>query len=287
MARQKKRKTARLSFWSWLVKLFNWLGLLVLFILILAVGWWSIGPRFYSYSSSKNILLFSKNNDGLVNNYYLAEYLELPGENLLVLSPIELGESPSTFSSTAVASWQLGVIIDQFIELGGTTTTLADYQQLRRAVRAQFWRQPTTDSDERLKLMNLLFTLRSLDSTQVECKTQHQPNLFTPREAEGCSLAVVNTTAKAGLATQTANLLEQTGARVVRVADRDQPEPVTSLIYDSTQNEDQTCQFWAKRIQAIFPQEVLENDDLEVRQRQRADLVIILGKDLLVDEADD
>lgn len=283
MARRKKRKTGRHLFWSRLVNLLSWLGILVIFILILAVSWWSIGPRIYSYSSSRNILFFSKDNNGLISNYYLAEYITLPGENLLIVSPIEVEKSSSNFSSRAAASWQLGLIIDQLVELPFSAKTLTDYSQWRRAIRTQLWRQPLADTTARLKLMRFLFTLRNLDSAQVEFKAQYQPNRLTPQEAEVCSLAVVNTTGQTGLATEVSTLLEQSGARVVRVTDQTQALAVSSLIYTPTPSKEQGCQLWAKRIQAIFPQEVLEKDDLEVKQRQRADLVILLGEDLLAE----
>ncbi len=281
MVRQRKRKTVHPSLWSQLTKGLHCLGFLCLFLLFVALSVWLLGPRLYSFSSSKNILFYTIDKSGFVSNYHLAEYKQLPSENLFAVSPIELGERRSVFSSTAVASWQLGLIIDQLVELPATDKELSDLRQLRRTIRQQFWRQIKKNPAKSFALLRLLFTLRSLDSIQIEFKAKYQADLLTPLEAEGCALAVINSTDQTGLATQMAGLFERSGARVVRITDQEQAVEESALIYQVSSTEEGSCQLWAKRAQAVLPPKIQIKDDADLRQRQRADLIILLGRDVL------
>lgn len=94
---------------------------------------------------------------------------------------------------------------------------------------------------------------------------------------QNCSVAVVNATGENGLAREVANVIETTGALVVRVDDTQEGQEQTKIYY--TKNQDD-CEQLAQSISGVFYQkpEILPIEQLENFQQYRAEIVTVIGK---------
>lgn len=263
---------------SILVIICRWLGLLLLLFILLMIGLWLFGPRLYSFNSPKNILFVTNNLDSSKSNFYLAQYGKDSTNKSLQLSPVSLagvGESQLRF----LASWQLGSLVDHVITL--PTTELSQQSALTQVIRSRLLNQKQFSWQSSLFLLKTWLSTREIKANNFKFTPSIGQQSRFNQEAGNCSLAVVNTTNANGLAGAMAEILEQNGGRVVRITDQDQFYQQSILSYDTArQNEDHPCQDWVERLPALFISQPQIEDRPALRQKHRADLVIMLGQDL-------
>ncbi len=98
--------------------------------------------------------------------------------------------------------------------------------------------------------------------------------------SDGCTVALINTTPITGFASTITSILESSGARVIRLDSETLPESKTTVYFDRDEPECGTMTDLLST--AVFPQEVAVNPNeqmnQELRNRYRADLIILLGK---------
>ena len=94
-----------------------------------------------------------------------------------------------------------------------------------------------------------------------------------------CTIALVNTTDMNGLAGRIAQLLESHNFRVVRTVSNDTTAEQTTAITQAEVSED--CQLVLDKVTSLVPGPVKQQVDEDEALRQRADLVVQLGTDLV------
>lgn len=93
-----------------------------------------------------------------------------------------------------------------------------------------------------------------------------------------CSIAVINGTQTSGLAKQVSETLENTGLSVVRITDISDQQTHSRLLQ---QSETANCSQMLPYVKNIFPTQVKTEENDDVSGHYRADLVIILGEDMV------
>lgn len=106
---------------------------------------------------------------------------------------------------------------------------------------------------------------------------QHEFSTVSSEVSQYCSVAVINATGENGVARKVGDVIENSGAVVVRVDDIPQVQEQTKIFYGE---EPVNCIKLVENILGIFPQrpEVLPLAELEDAQQYRAKVVVIVGK---------
>lgn len=96
-------------------------------------------------------------------------------------------------------------------------------------------------------------------------------------EYQYCSVAVINSSQVNGLAKKKSQIVESTGALVVRVDDSDEKLNITKIYFG---NEPVNCKNLANKISNIFYQkpEILSIDELNNAQQYRAKVIVVVGE---------
>jgi hypothetical protein len=93
-----------------------------------------------------------------------------------------------------------------------------------------------------------------------------------------CSLSIINNTDKAKLASKIGQVLENSGARVVRTTTEAGQPTKTKLIYSVTSRD---CDFTKQQIEQLLPfSDVRAEANNDLAAKYRADVVILVGDDL-------
>jgi hypothetical protein len=95
-------------------------------------------------------------------------------------------------------------------------------------------------------------------------------------EVGACSVAIVNTTSRSGLANRLSLVWEAVGLRVVKTADNLANQARTTLVRANGEDCDPTQDV----IEATFAEPISVSNDPEVTQQYRADIVVLVGQDL-------
>lgn len=114
-------------------------------------------------------------------------------------------------------------------------------------------------------------------ATVATLETQLSDNqaIWEYNTAQACPIAVVNTTTTQGLAQSYSNLLEKSGAFIIRVTSESALKD-KSILY-STENK--ACDGLIRGIQEFFPHRLEIVQDTAKTQEYRSGLVLFLGKD--------
>lgn len=101
-------------------------------------------------------------------------------------------------------------------------------------------------------------------------------------ELKDCSVAVINTTRVKGLARRISNELENSGLTVIRTAAEQTTEPTSVVYYDESY---QKCHQLVPYIQQALPKYKEAQKDQNLVNRFRANVVVVLGEDLVAPTA--
>lgn len=182
----------------------------------------------------------------------------------------------------------LGVMVDQVVPVPGMAAKL-DYErltkrpqeELTRFMRPLWWQKISGVSP--LVRWQWLTYLEQLDLTWVADSQASQDVAelkLEPKYAhlKGCSLAVVNTTLLKGLARRISNVFENSGLTVIRTAAEQLPETESVILYDPEMRE---CQPLISYVQLALPSYATARADQSLANRFRANIVVVLGQDLI------
>lgn len=285
-----KKKSILISFGNFLILI----GLLMVTI-------WVFLPDLFSLPSAKNLLFFSKNNDGSINKLYLAFFdtdrqqiwvrevqptFEVPwvAAGQLQLKPLkELTAAQSQTLATAITDpvlvgWWLGVDLDQIISLpaGQDLATVADLKKILFS-----WPTGSLEYLQNKWWPQFLLYLFCQRVDQFGMTKLGQRSELPATNFDQGSVAVINTTQVAGLATQLGDWLTRIGYRVIRIDNR-APELENSVVV-SQLSAAHNLATQAKL--AAFLGVPVEAGNLspaaqQVLGRYRAQTVILIGQDL-------
>jgi len=165
------------------------------------------------------------------------------------------------------------------------TEAAASYQappDLQRLLWSVLWRpQPHASWRQRAAWY---FYIRNYNLSQVdELKPSTLSELSRlwsqlpqPVNLEACAVAVVNTTATAGLASQVTTVLEHSQVLVVKTTDSTQRAVETGLSIESEGN----CAQVTRLIQAVMPRKLLPHPNPVLTTEYRAKQVLLIGEDV-------
>jgi hypothetical protein len=182
----------------------------------------------------------------------------------------------------AAFSHALGVIVDEVIVVEGLTKEDVRTKELSTLVTPLLFQQKSGLSWQRR--VALLTTARTFRNNETEMAQDVRPSellrsypLIIGTDAQECQVAVVNTTRTPKLATGVSQLLETAGAIVVRVANNAVEQDSTVFFVKTSST---ACSKVAAKASHLFPYvpEIQENS--KISQQYRAELVIMVGKDL-------
>lgn len=286
-----------------LKKAFKILWLTLLSLVVVFGLFWVAGPQILKLQHPENIVLINYEKDYQKGIIYFSQFLPTDKKVQLVqLNEIEavpnvLGnygeyrlesiypllalENQSESYIQAAFSQAVGVSVDQVIIIHGTDFKISQRGDLQKTIRKELFSGQFSLRKNK-KLVELLFFLRQVptENYRVEeriSSLEELPENLEPVYFDGCSISIVNTTPTPGLATQVSQLVEQSGGLVVRISDQNTPYQLSTFSVDP---EQVACQAITEKITHIFAEEVLIQDQPELRQQERADLVIMIGQDL-------
>lgn len=182
----------------------------------------------------------------------------------------------------------LGVMVDEVVPVSGMSEKL-DYQKLAKRPQETattfmrpLWWQSTPGVSWKTRLQWLTY-LEQLDVTWVADvgSGQEVADLkLEPKysQLKNCSLAVVNTTVLKGLARRISNVFENSGLTVIRTAAEQLLEPESVILYDP---DFEHCQPLVSYLQQALPSFREARADQNLANRFRANVVVILGQDLI------
>ncbi len=243
---------------------------------------------------AKNILIVSSKLDVASKNIYFAHISGNETKNIIVSIPAEqsitvpggYGDYPlqsvyqlllidkkDTQFIKSVFSELLGIAVDEILvvdeSLDGVTENELSGFFLKNGVK----------NLASLKLHYLSKNTSLVTLEKLEDFEKHYQEFATISGDlyQYCSVAVVNATGENGVARQTGDSIENTGALVVRVDDSPQQQEKIKIYYGS---EPINCSQLARSISGIFRQEpeILPLESLENAQQYRAKVIVVVGK---------
>lgn len=285
-----------------LVKL---LGLVVsLAVGLLAIGWlgWTLAPEWLGFKQDQQTLFISSEKDGHNNKIYYAIYLK--NENRIHLWELDPQTSVSVIGGygqyplsavnrllslekksadfvRAAYSQAIGVGASEVIT---TVEPAADLATLE-ATKKWWWQTAIANvshhwqawrwywAADQVGLYGVAFHGR-ITVADLGREVRMLPDWLDNE----CSIAVVNTTAVSGLASQMARVLENGQLRVIRVTDSKQPADATELIMNDQAAE--RCVRAMQGVKTVLPLEPQLVENQEAANQYRADIVVLLGKDV-------
>ena len=280
------------------LKIFLWLGILICLSLM---GWWFF-HRSWRENQINNILIVYPNLDGHVNEILFAHVSPQDSRVTVVTLPAELpvtliggyGKYPlrSVFPLLAldhqndqfirsVYSLALGTIIDQVwvVPSQQASKTMSFRERVDQALTYQL--STPLSFQDRVWLSRFVHGLRPDQLTEVRVTDdatwrKAAENIHYPAEARDCSVAIVNTTSAAGLGSQVAGVVKQSGFAVIRLADAPTPLQKSKVVLPSSTS----CREVSSHLKQLFPWSVAVEFDEQIFQRERANVVVYLGTDL-------
>jgi hypothetical protein len=270
-------------------------------LLLLGFGflWW-MGDSLFQLKTDANIVFVNNTLDGKEAKIYFAQFLQEeqritvqaidPQQSVTVIGgygeyllpkvyPLLKLEKKNSFFSRAAMSWVMGGVVDQVVAVDNQQPL--SKKNLEKILSSQLYKQGL-HWDSATRMAQLYFFARSAPDELVTINadpvalTKLTDALYEPTNNE-CTVAVVNTTHVPRLATRISDILEKSGTTVIRLDDMETEHEASSILVDPNQSG---CLDEAERIKAVFPFEISTSDQPEVRKEHRADIVIVLGKDL-------
>lgn len=289
----KKRSTKRTG--SRIVQFFRLLFFVFLAILFLVLaGYYFVIPSIIGRTFfEKNIVIVSDKLDVSSKHIYFAHISNVAGENdiysldaqQVVTVPNGYGEYPlqsvyqlllidkkdSQFIRS-VFSHILGVPIDEVVPISAVLDDVRESEFPRLFLTKEFrnW-----DMHYFTKHISLI------DVGKIDDLVKYSHDFTTVKGDvfQHCSVAIVNATGQNGVARQIGDIIEKTGALVVRVDDTKVLQEKTHIYFSENQVD---CGQLAHSISGVFSKEpeLASLDKLENAQQYRAQVVVIVGNNL-------
>lgn len=181
----------------------------------------------------------------------------------------------------------LGVVVDAVIpienlgEQAPFVSVEKNPQRTLTQVLRPLWWQQSLAIDWQTRWQWLTYLERA-DLTWVALKTDEGMGPFqfetTFAELKDCSVAVINTTKVKGLARRISNELENSGLTVIRTVAEQSTEAASVVYFDENYPK---CHQLIPYIQQALPQHREALQDQNLANRFRANLVVVLGSDLI------
>lgn len=176
----------------------------------------------------------------------------------------------------------LGISVDEVITVGDQLNEISE-NKFSGYFIARFFKDLTkvkfskAYSSLYLHYKTKEIALLETDSLENFKKYKHEFETISGVLSQHCSVAVVNASGENGVARQTGDIIEKSGALVVRIDDVQKLEEKTVIYYGSDPVD---CKQLAQKISGIFKvkPEFIHIDNLENAQQYRAKVVIVVGK---------
>ncbi len=268
--------------------------------IVLVGSIWVAGPRLFALDNYKNILFFSSEIDSdkgktIIAYFFpdsqevkvisvkstevsvLGGYGEYELDRLYPLLAMERKKAPY---QKAAYSWGTQTVIDHLHRTNSNDELNNKKQLLKQLKIAAF--NNIINPREFVELAKAFFFTRSIPTEQIifseeEVAADKLDILNNLVLYEDCTVAVVNTTEKLGLASKLSGVIEQNGVVVVRVTDQDSPYQLSTFSFSADHG---SCLSLSERLEVLFPNKLIKQQNQQLQQEYRADLVIFIGKDM-------
>lgn len=178
-------------------------------------------------------------------------------------------------------SLSMGVLLDEVWTVSSPELQAPKKGELFWVLATSFWQNSSIPLGEKLALLSLALDRRVEMGVSAPVRELPALELAGARgEAHSlCTVALVNTTPLSGLAGRIAQLLEQEGFRVVRTVSDSTLVDTTTVLTGTSLSPD--CQVVQEKIELLVPGKMNHAQNEEETLRNRADLVVKLGTDLV------
>jgi hypothetical protein len=263
------------------------IGFLLAFFALITVGG-TISFYILSADFNKNILLVNSNLDGKSNVFLFASFSNYANNNVIELVEVVdtlqvlplslvLEDSHSKRLRQIQASLQTGVFIDDI----WIVDSIEDYDQQSQQFLIEAWKQNQPFSFSNQWWQMYVHLLRSTITVASVSDRAQMAALDVTRsgskQARQCSLAVVNTTNKSGVASFLTTYLEKKGVVVVRVTDNSAQLDTSRIVVSE---ESEACAEVVSILKYLQPEKATVSFNQEVANDYRASAVFFLGKDI-------
>lgn len=300
---KKDKKKSRPSFLiNFLRKIFFAFFSLIILAIIVYVFFLFILPRFFRLNYNRHYVFFYDKNmlyeakitlvsflpetDSIIINDLACDdrEVELSGRKSLKVSDfcqlLEANKNHLGYQDQLLNSQIFNFIIDELQY--SPERVISDKESLVQYILAELSQLNITDQKVR-ELIELYFFIKNpkvvLERQPVVKDIEELRYLnFTNNQLQDCSVAVINASEVNGLARQISQILENTSIRVVREAGSNEPKLKDSKVYYHHQNR---CDLLLMKIKKILPPGIQVETSEEQLQQYRADLVLMLGEDLI------
>lgn len=190
------------------------------------------------------------------------------------------GKDRSYIRSTM--SLSMGILLDELWPTNTSNLELNNGTQLKSLLLTKFWHNWQIPLSRKLAWLSLLLDQRT-EITVYEPVGELPAPVFLEQQFSQseplCTVALVNTTQMNGLAARIAQLLESHNFRIVRTISDDSLVGQTTAI--TTDEVSQDCQLVLEKITSLVPGAVKQQANEAETVKNRADLVVKLGTDLV------
>lgn len=283
---------------------FTFISAFFIFSLVLVMYFFVLPSVLGNDNSSKNILLVSDQLDEQNKYIALVHVSENPEENVVIFingeQMVEVGDDYGEYKLNtifqllkidnqsdqkikSVFSRLLKITVDEFVILNGIDGKDLAGGALKKTILEKFFADVGGSISNKLKLLKLHYLVEEseiLDVDKLEAVEKYYYKLSTIKDElyGNCSVSVVNTTSRSGLAHAVSDIIENTGAQVLQVEGSDATVNKTNIYYPSRKPE---CKDLVDKLLGIFPNEVeiKMNYELPKTQALRSDILIMLGDD--------
>ncbi len=261
---------------------------------------WYLSPIFLSLKSSQQIVFLSPQKDG-VNNQ-IAYAIFSPEQQKITIwqvpasAPVPVlggyGNYPLAAINRLLAidgkehvfrraamSQSLGVVANDVVEAPVFPTQF----QTKDDITKWWWESMTKQPMSARMWLRWYWFAKNVPINNISIKTlnsidelRQTVSTLPDWSDDGCSVAIVNSTAQAGLASQFSRALETSQLRVIRVTDTNQPQEKTTIIMAES---NEACQRAQASLESITPVSVIIENNLQKANQYRADVVLVLGTD--------
>lgn len=254
--------------------------------------------------STKNILLVSDQLDEQNKYIALVHVSENHEENVVIFingeQMVEAGDDYGEYKLNtifqllkidnqsdqkikSVFSRLLKITINEFVILNGIDDEELVGGALKKTILEKFFGDVGGSISNKLKLLKLHYLVDEAEILDVEElgsleRYYYKLSIIEDELYGNCSVSVVNTTSRSGLAHDVSNIIENTGAQVLQVEGSDATVNKTNIYYPSRKPE---CKELVDKLLGMFPSEVeiKMNYELPKTQVLRSDIMIMLGED--------
>jgi hypothetical protein len=277
---------------------------LFLVILSLLLTFYFVLPSVFSDTKeTKNIVLVSDNLDAH-NSVVLIAHLDKNLDKNIIVSIdgsqiVNVGSSYGEYSLNtiyqllkidgksdqkikSVFSNILNISIDEVVVGSGISKEDVEHKSFESIFGKNLVDKFGNSFDNSINLLKFYFLADSMDIFKIDTildleNIYYKLSTLDEKTYQNCSVSVVNTTSKNGLAQNVSEIIENTGARVMQVEGSDPLIEKTSVYYPLGKSE---CKQLVDRISGIFSMEIEINDinNFPLDKQFRSNVVVVIGE---------